>query len=164
MVALGNEYKSTVNLFIVEDSLPYFIHQVFPTNSNYVIRFVMDFDPIYTSASGKVALAYMCPAVRESYLASLRSSPDVYGNRAITYESVMTQLEQIKVQEYSCKDENPAEGISAVAVPIFDGSRNLFGTLSVTAASTPFSIFLKQLIVDLKKESALITQELFTQP
>ena len=90
----------------------------------------------HARASGKLLLALAPPPQRDAYLAQLPL-------RKLTTQTITTrkgldaELERIRTDQYATDDEEFADGLACLAVPILDG-RAVLGALSVAAPSQRF--------------------------
>lgn len=159
MIKLSNKYKVTSNLFIIDDGKLLFLHQVLPVNSSYVISQVSDNDPLYCMASGKIALLHMPKEMLNDYLEHTEIKPtSEFTIRS--REALMANLRQIKENGYSYENEELSEGVSAIAVPIYDNETELFGTLSVTGVAFHIAQGIEEMAADLKQISQIISGQL----
>ncbi|HKK29730.1 MAG TPA: IclR family transcriptional regulator C-terminal domain-containing protein [Alphaproteobacteria bacterium] len=87
--------------------------------------------PMHSSAVGKVLLAYMSPAVRNSALDRLRLERFT-ANTITGRERLEKGLGEIRVQGYAFDDEEHAVGLRCVAAPIFNEAREAIAGISLS--------------------------------
>ena len=93
MIDLCSHYKATANLFIMEeDGMPFFVHQLFPPNCVYVF-YASVYNPLYCTATGKLALLYISREAREDYLAATELVP-MTSATLTSREALMDELEK----------------------------------------------------------------------
>lgn len=115
--------------------------------------------PSHCTASGKLLLAHQDEDEIEHILSqSLR----VYTDRTITSKHVLKeQLEQIRLKGYSLCHEELKEGISSLAVPVYDDSEEVIAAISITVNTSQFlPSQIQPLIKEMRMYSRLITERL----
>jgi len=160
MQALCDKYKVTSNLFIMEKGLPIVLHQILPNNNIYIIHHVSDNDPLYCTASGKIALAYFQPDALETYLAQTELAP-TSSFTITTKDALRISLQEILDLGYSYEKEELGEGVSAISVPVFNKDGNTpFGAISITGVTFHIVRNFQAMVADIKQASKKIAQEL----
>jgi DNA-binding IclR family transcriptional regulator len=118
--------------------------------------------PLHASASGKLRIAYMPEQERHRILANIRLEP--FTEHTVTDRERFAEIiERVFLQGYATELEETDIGISSVGVPFFDPRGTLSGTLSVAAPSVKINRILSELIVDLKRAGARITDLIASQ-
>jgi IclR family pca regulon transcriptional regulator len=90
--------------------------------------------PAYSSASGKLLLAYLPEAEQRRALAAItlkRSAP----NTITTKKALRAELERVREAGVAIDDEELASGIAAIAAPVRDQSGDVAGAVGVAAPS-----------------------------
>lgn len=158
MVKLSSKYKVTSTLFNLDEGKPMVLNKVLPANSPYTISHVSDNDPLYCTASGKLALANMSEDVLKNYLDNTDLVPSS-SYTITTREELLKNLEEIRNYGYSYENQELGEGVSAISVPIFNKSGLLLGAMSVTGISPNILRSRDDIVTDLKRASSCITKE-----
>ncbi len=133
MGSVSNETNSSACLFFFHYKTPYLLYSVSPENALY--RFNGDFNntPLYSSASGKLALSLMSDSSIHNYLSHCPFRP--VSPFTITEFSLLKEnLATIKKQGYSFEKEEVYEGISSISVPVYENS-TMIGSISITNTS-----------------------------
>ncbi|WP_187431064.1 Transcriptional repressor IclR [Roseobacter fucihabitans] len=101
--------------------------------------------PFYCTASGKMYLSSLRPAYFDRYLATAlleRQTPGTITDKS----KLKAEIEKIRKRGYATDDEEFMEGMTALAVPIFDDRKRVVSTLSV------HSPLQRRDLADLKKD------------
>jgi IclR family KDG regulon transcriptional repressor len=109
--------------------------------------------PAYTTALGKVLLAYLPPVELAEFLHDLvltRSTPKTIGSKA----RLIAALETIRKQGYATADEEEYLGLRALSVPIFDGARSVRAALSLNGNLREPAWRDERALVEMMKEAA----------
>lgn len=133
MGSVSNETNSSACLFFFHYKTPYLLYSISPDNALY--RFNGDFNntPLYSSASGKLALSLLSDSAVESYVAHspFRSiSPFTITDMS----ALKDNLAKIRELGYSLEQEEVYEGISSISVPVYD-NQIMIGSISITNTS-----------------------------
>lgn len=88
--------------------------------------------PFHCTASGKMYLSSLRPAYLDRFLANVVLEEYVPGT-ITDKDALKAELALTRQRKYSVDDEEFLEGMSAVAVPIYDMQERLVSTLSVNA-------------------------------
>jgi DNA-binding IclR family transcriptional regulator len=118
--------------------------------------------PLHASASGKLRIAYMPAQERQKLLASIRLEP-LTENTITDRAKFAGIIDRVFHQGYATELEETDIGIGSVAAPFFDTRGTLSGTLSVAAPSVKINRILSEVIVDLKKAGARVTDMIASQ-
>lgn len=160
MQRLADRFSGSVALLYREGNDLIILNRVTPSEANYVIS-VHDsvIRPLHTSASGKLLLAGFGEEELESYL---EGNPliRVTEHTLCTKEELKRDLEQICSRQYSTENEELGSGIYAVSVPIYDQSRRLYATLSITGLANPIRDN-EELVQELKETADLLSRQVF---
>lgn len=119
--------------------------------------------PAYATAMGRVLLAHSAPQIVEQVLAT-----GPFEKRTPRTVTAPTRLKRIlakaRAQGYSFVDQELELGVRAIAVPIFDRSRQVVGALNVETHSSRFTKerMLESLLPALLSTAHRITQSLLT--
>ena len=113
----------------------------------------------HTNPMGKVLLAYLDPPMRASIID--RMTFHVYTPSTITTpEELYPILEETRRQGYCIDDAQRAEGIGAVAVPVFGRNDRCVATISVTCRSEVLQLRGKEMLHELLKAADSISEHL----
>jgi IclR family KDG regulon transcriptional repressor len=116
-----------------EDSIVY-IHKI---DADYDLRMqsrIGRHNPLYSTAIGKVLLAWMDPAEARNVLAHVvfrKSTPKTLTSA----EAVLSILPRVREQGYGEDNEEQEEGLQCIAVPVFDRFGHVVAGLSVSFPS-----------------------------
>jgi len=119
-----------------------------------------DQNPIYASAHGKAILAHYSREEIERYLSSVELVPIT--QHTITDKEVLRgQLEEIRNGAIAYSREENYEGITSMAVPVFNNMRRVVASLGTPVPSQRFSREKEKAIGEALKEAAgLLSREL----
>ena len=84
-------------------------------------------------------------------------------NTVTDYESLSSQLEEIRKSGVSLEDEELELGLLSIAVPIVKWDGSLFGTLSITGQAQKVRACLNDIVADMNYFKSLIEKELFSE-
>lgn len=120
--------------------------------------------PLYSSAVGKVMLAYMQPQEREHLLSQMelkRFTPNTVGS----LQELSTILQRVRRQGFAYDLEENEPHIRCVAAPIWDHSGAVNTSLSITGPAVRMSTTRLRELAPLVKEAGLkISRDLGHQP
>ncbi len=120
--------------------------------------------PLYCTAVGKVMLAYMPDAERESVLRQLelrRSTPNTVGS----LQELEAELYRVRKNGYACDLEEHELHIRCVAAPIWDHTGGVHASLSITAPMVRMAVSrLRQLAPMIQAAGLQISRELGYRP
>lgn len=138
----------------------YTVETVEPTNSTYSYAPKSGANlPLHASASGKLRIAYMPETERQKIV--LNVPLDKLTMYTITErEAFIQMINDVYHNGYATEFEEIDEGISSVAVPIFDKQGALDGTLSIAAPSVKVKGIFNKLLKDLKQASIYISDNI----
>ncbi|MBM4229960.1 MAG: IclR family transcriptional regulator [Gammaproteobacteria bacterium] len=90
-----------------------------------------DTAPLHASASGKAILAFLSPSRRDAVLKGYEFAP--YAVHTLrTRRALVSALESARDAGYARADEELVDGIMTLAAPVFDGTDNVVGAISVS--------------------------------
>jgi IclR family transcriptional regulator, KDG regulon repressor len=120
--------------------------------------------PLYSSAVGKVMLAYMQPAERDTLLAQVefkRFTPNTIGST----QELLAYLQKVRRQGFAYDLEENERHIRCIAAPIWDHSGVVNASLSITGPAVRMSNSRLRELSPLVKEVGLkISRELGYEP
>lgn len=97
-----------------------------------------DFEELYTTAAGRVLLAYSDPEFIEKVLENAR--PERFTPNTITdLQQIRTELVTIRKRGRAFNDQEREIGISAISVPVFDHEKNIIASLAIVGLAHRFS-------------------------
>jgi IclR family transcriptional regulator, KDG regulon repressor len=120
--------------------------------------------PLYSSAVGKVMLAYMQPPERDQLLSQVelkRLTPNTVGS----LQELSAVLQRVRRQGFAYDLEENEPHIRCVAAPIWDHSKAVNASLSITGPAVRMSTTRLRELAPLVKEAGLkISRDLGYQP
>ncbi len=155
---VSNETNSNACLFFFLYKTPYLLYTVSPDNALYHFNGDFNNTPLYSSASGKLALSLMTDYAVENYLkhCPFRSlSPFTITDM----EELRKKLAEIRKLGYSFEHEEVYEGISSISVPVYEGL-TMIGSISVTNTSRYMERNMEHLVKCLTTASSVVQQNL----
>ncbi|MBT9433032.1 DNA-binding transcriptional regulator KdgR [Candidatus Sodalis endolongispinus] len=138
MRVLSNLTRETIHLGALDEDSIVYIHKI---DSLYNLRMysrVGRRNPLYSTAIGKVLLAWREPSEARDILADVvftRSTSRTAGSR----EALLPELEQVRAQGFGEDNEEQEEGLRCIAVPIFDRFGVVIAGLSISFPTIRFS-------------------------
>jgi DNA-binding IclR family transcriptional regulator len=131
MRALAASLHETVNLMVLEDEGCRFIGGVEGDQRVRVGVLTGHLLPAHACSGGKLLLSFLDPEdVRARYPRGLRQ---ITSNTHRRLSDLRSDLEVIRAQGYALNDEESAEGLRALAVPVRDRIGRVVGALAVSA-------------------------------
>jgi IclR family pca regulon transcriptional regulator len=95
--------------------------------------------PAYCTSMGKLLLAYLPDDVRETALSEITLTKS--GPNTITSKSALRlELEQIPEEGFAVNDEELAEGLHSIAVPVRSESREVIAAVNMAAHTSMISL------------------------
>lgn len=95
-------------------------------------------DPLYYSASGKAALAFLAEEEIDEILESITLEP-VTENTITDRHELLEELSQIREQGFALNDEEQFLGLRAIGAPIRDSDNRVLGAISISGPSSRIS-------------------------
>lgn len=119
-----------------------------------------DQNPIYASAHGKAILAFYGREEIERYLSSVKMVP-ITPHTVTDRDALRRELEEIRNGAIAYSREENYEGITSMAVPVFNNMRRVVASLGTPVPSQRFSGDKEKAIGEaLKEAAALLSREL----
>lgn len=150
--------KETIHLGALEEESIVYIHKI---DSLYNLRMYSRIgrrNPLYSTAIGKVLLAWRDHAEVEEILAGVtfkRSTP-----RTVTsIGALLQELDKVRAQGFGEDNEEQEEGLRCIAVPVFDRFGVVIAGLSISFPTIRFSEDEKSSYVKMLHHSARIVSE-----
>lgn len=112
------------------------IHMVTPTNSAFILQPSAQSGPLYAMASGKLILAYLDSDFLCDYLTRTTLVP-LTAKTLSDREALQKNLDIIRASGCAYECDELAEGISSIAVPVFDSMHKIYATISLTGMTAP---------------------------
>jgi len=97
-----------------------------------------DIDPLYYSATGKAALAFLDESEVEKILNQVSLTP-ITENTITDRYRLLDELAQIREQGFALNDEEQFLGLRAVGSPILDTDNQVLGAISVSGPASRIS-------------------------
>lgn len=138
MREISRQTKETIHLGALEDDSIVYIHKI---DSLYNLRMYSRIgrrNPLYSTAIGKVLLAWRDRAEVEDIMAEVnytRSTPRTVGST----EELLPVLDKVRSQGFGEDNEEQEEGLRCIAVPIFDRFGVVIAGLSISFPTIRFS-------------------------
>lgn len=162
MKQISTSSGSTVNLFIRERGSMSLAYQQLPVNSTYIISKVSESDPLFSTATGKLALLYMSETERNNYLSENPLISFTATTKA-TEKELAHELDLIREQGYAFEDGELLEGVSALSVGIFGSRRQLQGAISCMGTSARINRYKEEIIDELRRACSNISKRLYAE-
>lgn len=130
MLQLREEFKETVNLYILEEEHRVCVQQFESLQSvKHIIQIGQQL-PLTVGASGKVILAYQ----DQNFINEMMDKQQMIKSKA----KLQRELNQIYTDGYADSIEERESGTSAVAAPVFGIANHLIGVVSVSGPAQRF--------------------------
>ncbi|WP_034915332.1 DNA-binding transcriptional regulator KdgR [Erwinia sp. 9145] len=153
MRELSRHTKETIHLGALEEDSIVYIHKV---DSLYNLRMYSRIgrrNPLYSTAIGKVLLAWRDRAEVEEILSEVtfkRSTSRTVGSA----EELIAQLDRVRAQGYGEDNEEQEEGLRCIAVPVFDRFGVVVAGMSISFPTIRFDVGQKQNYVAMLHKAA----------
>jgi len=138
MRMLSKETKETIHLGTMEDDSIVYLHKI---DSMYNLRMysrVGRRNPLYSTAIGKVLLAWLDEAEVREIMA-----PVVYerktANTHMSADELLAELVTVREKGYSEDNEEQEEGLRCVGVPVYDRFGHVIAGLSISFPTIRFN-------------------------
>jgi len=138
LTGLNQRFDETCDLAIFDQGHVLYLEVIQSSHALNIAASVGQRLPAYSSASGKLFLAYLPKEELEEYLK--RSFKSLTKNTIISSEQLKKQLGEIREKGYALDNEETEIGIRAVAAPIFGRDGKVIGAISVPGPTTRFSL------------------------
>ena len=131
MRRVAQSTREAVHLGAFDDDAIVYIHKI---DSDYGLRMQSRIgrrNPLYSTAIGKVLLAWMAPADARAVLSHIefrKSTPRTLANA----DAVLAILPRVREQGYGEDNEEQEEGLQCLAVPVFDRFGRVVAGLSIS--------------------------------
>jgi IclR family transcriptional regulator, KDG regulon repressor len=160
MQKLAAATDETVHLSVLQGDGIVIIDKIDCPHPVRVDTFIGQRAPAHCSATGKAILAFLPPAALDAILPKhlARHTGTTIADRA----AFERELDEVRRAGWAKNREEWREGVCAAAVPIFDASRAVAGSLSVTVPTPRFtqSTVKGKLVPALKRAGAALTEEM----
>ncbi|WP_380177690.1 DNA-binding transcriptional regulator KdgR [Kalamiella sp. sgz302252] len=158
MRELSRQTRETIHLGALEEDSIVYIHKI---DSLYNLRMYSRIgrrNPLYSTAIGKVLLAWREPEEVKSILSGVdfqQSTP-----RTLTSaEALISQLEKVRAQGFGEDNEEQEEGLRCIAVPVFDRFGVVIAGLSISFPTIRFTEEEKSSYVGMLHQAAKVISE-----
>ncbi|MGL9723896.1 DNA-binding transcriptional regulator KdgR [Sodalis sp. (in: enterobacteria)] len=138
MRVLSNLTRETIHLGALDEDSIVYIHKI---DSLYNLRMysrVGRRNPLYSTAIGKVLLAWRDVTEASDILADVIFTRST-SRTAASREALLPELEQVRAQGFGEDNEEQEEGLRCIAVPIFDRFGVVIAGLSISFPTIRFS-------------------------
>lgn len=138
LLALSAQISESVHFCAYNNGSVYVMDQV-RSNKNYALSASVGMiEPLHCSSVGKCILAFRRPETIRALLEDYTFTQ--YTERTITTkEALMENLEDIRAQGYALDDEEMAQGVRCIAVPVYDYRNSVRYSIGVSGPKTNFS-------------------------
>ena len=119
MSKLRSQIDETISIYIRDGEHRICVARLESTNSLRQVIRVGDRYPLQQGATGKILLAYSKETLQRTILLD-------------AYEEVKPQLDAIKEKGYATSSGERAEGVSAIAAPLFNADKTIMAALSLS--------------------------------
>ncbi|MCL5126312.1 MAG: IclR family transcriptional regulator [Deltaproteobacteria bacterium] len=132
---LSQECHQTVNLGVIDGNEMVYIDRIrFPDLRELNIR-IGSRIPIYNSALGRAVLAYKNREQLAAILEKIGNDSHASEYMANNKDKLIAALERARKERFASSDEEFAEGIRAIAVPIFSHNGSVEYSINIVAPS-----------------------------
>jgi DNA-binding IclR family transcriptional regulator len=111
--------------------------------------------PLYATAMGKVILAYFSDDKLKDYLSSVKLAP-VTQNTIVDPKELLLELKKIRESSVAYSFEEQFEGRIAIAVPVFNNSREVAASLTQTIPTVRYNPEKEQILIKALLEASRI--------
>lgn len=156
---LVNSVRKTVHLGVYDLGGVVYLSKIAPENDHQgTISKIGKRVPSYCTSAGKVLLAYQDQDEIERVMQDLV----VFTPRTVTsIDKLVEQLEEIKQKGYVVSREEMKEGITSVAVPVFNDSKEVIASISLAGNNNHFyPSQVNKYVEEMKMYSRLITEQM----
>ena len=153
MQGLGNRYKETVNLGLLDHSDIVYLEMVESPHSLRTQAKVGSRSPIYSTALGKSILAFIPMEQWRNHL-----PPKLTPRTAQTFTSLdalTNDLNEVRRRGFAIDHSENEEGASCVGAPIFNRDREVIAAISISAPSSRLNGALEQEVADAVSQAAM---------
>lgn len=158
MREISRQTKETIHLGALEEDSIVYIHKI---DSLYNLRMYSRIgrrNPLYSTAIGKVLLAWRETAEVKEIMAEVTYSKSTPRTVDST-EALLPVLEKVRSQGYGEDNEEQEEGLRCIAVPVFDRFGVVIAGLSISFPTIRFAEEEKSGYVAMLHQSARILSE-----
>jgi IclR family KDG regulon transcriptional repressor len=133
------DIQETVLYGVLKDNQVFYINKSESLQGLKISTSVGSYQPIHATAIGKVLLAFSSETKRDHLLKSIHFT--TITKNTITKKPVfLSAVEKIKKQGYALDLEEFELGLICVAIPIFNKSNKLIGSISASGPSSRFEL------------------------
>lgn len=144
---LGNKYGFTAHIAALIDGKVIYIDKVDNSGSIIIYSQIGKEAPMHCTGVGKAILAYLPESFVESNLLN-KELFEYTPNTITTRESLLKELEDIRLKGYSMDKEEIEFGLQCVAAPIFNAKSEPIAAISISA---PVGRMPEKIIEDIAK-------------
>ena len=161
---LAARVGETVNVVILSGRETLYLDQVAGTSALQIHNWVGKRNPMHATANGRVLLAHISDAERDSILAAA-TEPDGGLTRLTdatlaSREAVLTDLEQIREHGYAVARDELEVGLTAVAAPVRGTSGEVVASLSVSGPTFRIEDRLQPLVREVVGAAAAVSRRM----
>ena len=161
LVELMKETNETVHLSVIDNNEVCFIEKV---ESQHIIRSISRIGArgkLHRSASGKAMMAFLPGLELNSVLDKIEFGKHL-PNTIMDMETLIKELNLVRVRGYSIDDEEYQEGGRCVAAPVFNNRGKVVAAISISGPSNriPYSLIENKLSNDVIQTASAVSASL----
>ncbi|HOJ51369.1 MAG TPA: IclR family transcriptional regulator [Syntrophales bacterium] len=134
-VNLCNRFGEVVHISIFAAEAALIVHRFEPKEPFLLYPQPGSTMPLYSTAGGKVLLAYAPPEIQEKFLSQAPFPPKT-PNTIVKKSDLLREIKIIQKQEYAEDREETIIGVACVGAPIRDKSGRVIAAISLTGSKT----------------------------
>jgi len=127
---LKQQCHETCYFSVIKDGYTYYLDGVESDLPVRVVQMVGNSRPLYSTASGRVLLAFMEPKNQANLLSGFETE-GLAGRTLTDTDLLQIDLNRITQQGYAIDDQKHDAGVMEIAAPVFDSNGAIIGALSV---------------------------------
>lgn len=158
---LVEKFSETVHVAVLTSNLVTYIGKGESTRSLKIATYIGKQLPAYCSGVGKVLLSGLSEELLEEYLQKINFR-QLTPKTITTAETLRLEIKKIKRQGYGIDDEEAEEGLRCIAVPIYDFSKRIMASVSISGPTTRLNLKnRKDYVKELNSAATLLSQKVY---
>lgn len=156
---LATKYNQAVHLGILEDTHVIYLEKVDSVQNIPLSSSLGKVSPAYCTGCGKILVAFKNKKEQDAILQKIEAQGmNQFCNNTVTDINILKeQLDIIRKDKISVCIEEYSRGITSAAVPIFDYTKKVIASISITGPSETFH---NRMLEELKQVGKLLSQNL----
>ncbi len=139
LVKVASSITETVHIAILKNQRVFYVDKVESPQGLKISSHIGSSNPAYSTALGKVLLAYLPEENQSQTLSVLTQSPIAYTKHTITNgKALLKELKKIKNDGFAIDREEFELGLICIAVPIFNQNNKVIASLSASGPANRF--------------------------